>query len=44
MEDKIKSITALIADLKLTKGTSLGLNYGCITSMVLKALESSVKL
>ena len=44
MEDKIGFITILIADLKLTKGTGLGLNCSRVTSVVFKALESSVKL
>ena len=44
MENKIRFIIILIADLKLIKGTSLGLNCGCVTSVVLKALESSIKL
>ena len=44
MENKIKSIIALIADLKLTKGTSLGSDCGHITSIVLKALKFSAKL
>ena len=44
MEDKIKSIIVLIADLKLTKGTGLGLDCGCVTSIVFKVLKSSVKL
>ena len=44
MKDKIRSITVLIADLKLTKGVSLGLDCGCITSIILKVLKSSVKL
>ena len=40
MEDEIGSITALIADPKLTKGAGLGLDCGCVTSVVLEALES----
>ena len=44
MENKIKSIIILIADLKLTKDTSLGLDCGHITNIVLKALESFTKL
>ena len=44
VEDKIKSITVLIADLKLTKGASLGSDCSCVTSIVFKALESSAKL
>ena len=44
MEDEIKSIIVLIADPKLIKGTSLGLDCGRVTSVVFKALESSVKL
>ena len=44
VEDKIGSITVLIADLKLTKGAGLGLNCGCVISIVFKALEFSAKL
>ena len=44
MEDKIGFITALITDPKLTKGASLDLSCGCVTSIILKALASSVKL
>ena len=44
MEDEIKFIIVLIADLKLIKGVNLGLGYGYITSIVFKALVSSAKL
>ena len=44
MEDKIGFIIVLIVDLKLTKGTSLGLDCSYITNIVLKVLKSSIKL
>ena len=40
----MKFLIALIADLKLTKGASLSSDCSCITSIVFKVLESSVKL
>ena len=44
VKDKIGFIIVLIANLKLTKGTSLGLGCSCITRVILKALKSSIKL
>ena len=44
VEDKIGFIIILIVDLKLTKSTSLGLNYSCIINIVFKILEFSIKL
>ena len=44
MEDEIRFIIVLIADLKLTKGTGLGLDCGYIISVVFKALKFSAKL
>ena len=44
MEDKIGFIIVLIVDLKLIKGASLGLDCGCVISVVFKVLKSSTKL
>ena len=44
MEDEIRFIIILIADLKLTKSTSLGLGYSYITNIIFKVLVSSTKL